>query len=72
MLVAILTLAQATLTLPGIAGIILTLAVAVDANVLIYERIRDEEREGLSPLSAVDIRLPPRPGLDHGRQHHHR
>jgi preprotein translocase subunit SecD len=54
LLLGILTLAQATLTLPGIAGIILTLAVAVDANVLIYERIRDEEREGLAPLSAVD------------------
>lgn len=44
----------ATLTLPGIAGLILTLAVAVDANVLIYERMRDEIRSGRSVLSAMD------------------
>jgi len=54
MLIAVLTVTQATLTLPGIAGLILTLAVAVDANVLIYERIRDEEREGRTPLAAID------------------
>ena len=54
MMVAALSLTQGTLTLPGIAGIILTLAVAVDANVLIYERIRDEARAGRTPISAVD------------------
>ncbi|QJT08056.1 protein translocase subunit SecD [Oceanidesulfovibrio marinus] len=45
----------ATLTLPGIAGIILTLGMAVDANVLIYERIREELRNGLTPRAAVDM-----------------
>ena len=54
LLVAILTVTQATLTLPGVAGLILTLAVAVDANVLIYERMRDEERAGRTPLLAAD------------------
>jgi len=44
----------ATLTLPGIAGLILTIAMAVDANVLIYERIRDEERSGRKPVMAID------------------
>lgn len=44
----------ATLTLPGIAGIVLTIGMAVDANVLIYERIREELRHGLSPLAAVN------------------
>lgn len=43
----------ATLTLPGIAGIVLTIGMAVDANVLIYERIREELRNGLTPLAAV-------------------
>ncbi|KPA12348.1 preprotein translocase subunit SecD [Candidatus Magnetomorum sp. HK-1] len=45
---------QATLTLPGIAGIILTIGMAVDANVIIFERIREELRVGKSPLAAVD------------------
>ncbi len=45
---------QATLTLPGIAGIVLTIGMAVDANVLIFERIREELRGGRSPLGAVD------------------
>ena len=54
LLVAVLTTTQATLTLPGVAGLILTLAVAVDANVLIYERMRDEERAGRTPLLAAD------------------
>lgn len=44
----------AALTLPGIAGLILTLAMAVDANVIIYERMRDEERAGKSPALAID------------------
>jgi preprotein translocase subunit SecD len=45
---------QATLTLPGIAGIVLTVGMAVDANVLIFERIREEIRGGRTPISAVD------------------
>ncbi|HBC54221.1 MAG TPA: protein translocase subunit SecD, partial [Alphaproteobacteria bacterium] len=49
-----LSLLQATLTLPGIAGIVLTVGMAVDANVLIFERIREELRNGKSPLNAVD------------------
>jgi preprotein translocase subunit SecD len=52
-LIAILSMFQATLTLPGIAGIILTIGMAVDANVLIYERIREESRKGMSSLYAV-------------------
>ena len=53
-LIATLSVTQATLTLPGVAGLILTLAVAVDANVLIYERMRDEARAGRTPLLAAD------------------
>jgi len=54
MLMAILSLLQATLTLPGIAGIVLTIGMAVDANVLIYERIREEQKLGRSAISAID------------------
>ncbi|MEO8811826.1 MAG: protein translocase subunit SecD [Caulobacteraceae bacterium] len=54
MLVGTMSLTQATLTLPGIAGLVLTLAVAVDANVLIYERMRDEVRGGRAAMSAAD------------------
>ncbi len=50
----VLSLLQATLTLPGIAGIVLTIGMAVDANVLIFERIREEVRAGRTPLSAID------------------
>ncbi|MBK1643797.1 protein translocase subunit SecD [Thiocapsa imhoffii] len=53
MIVAILSLLQATLTLPGIAGIVLTVGMAVDANVLIYERIREEIRNGNSPQASI-------------------
>lgn len=49
-----MSLLQATLTLPGIAGIVLTLGMAVDANVLIFERMRDEVRFGKSPLAAIE------------------
>jgi len=49
-----LSLLQATLTLPGIAGIALTIGMAVDANVLIYERIKEELRAGAKPVTAVD------------------
>jgi preprotein translocase subunit SecD len=53
-LIAALAALQATLTLPGIAGIVLTLGMAVDANVLINERIREELRLGKSPRAAID------------------
>ncbi|HEY4644930.1 MAG TPA: protein translocase subunit SecD [Steroidobacteraceae bacterium] len=53
LLAALLTLLQASLTLPGIAGIVLTVAMAVDANILIYERIREELRIGNSPLNSI-------------------
>ena len=54
MVIAAMTVGGATLTLPGIAGLILTIAMAVDANVLIYERIRDEERAGRKPAMAIE------------------
>jgi protein-export membrane protein SecD len=54
MLVAILTMMQATLTLPGIAGILLTIGMAVDSNVLIFERIREEGRAGRSAINAIE------------------
>ena len=53
MIIAVLSLLQATLTLPGIAGIVLTVGMAVDANVLIFERIREELDAGNSPQSAI-------------------
>ncbi len=53
-LVAVLSIFQATLTMPGIAGMVLTLGMAVDANVLINERIREELRLGLSPHAAMN------------------
>lgn len=53
MVVAVLSMFQATLTLPGIAGIVLTVGMAVDANVLIFERIREEVRNGLTPQAAI-------------------
>ncbi|WP_425404741.1 protein translocase subunit SecD [Hwanghaeella sp.] len=54
LIIAVLSGLQATLTLPGIAGIVLTIGMAVDANVLIFERIREELAAGRSPFSAVD------------------
>lgn len=54
LIMALLSSLQATLTLPGIAGIVLTVGMAVDANVLIFERIREEKAAGRSPISAVD------------------
>ena len=53
-IVAVLSLAGASLTLPGIAGIVLTVGMAVDANVLIFERIREELRDGASPQAAIN------------------
>jgi protein-export membrane protein SecD len=54
LLLAAMSLLQATLTLPGIAGMVLTLGMAVDANVLIHERIREEIRNGRGPVMAID------------------
>ncbi len=54
LLLAILSVLQATLTLPGMAGILLTLGMAVDANILINERIREEVRAGRTPLNAME------------------
>ena len=54
MLVGVMSLFGFTLTLPGIAGIVLTLGMAVDSNVLIYERIREEWRHGKTPLSSIE------------------
>jgi preprotein translocase subunit SecD len=54
MIVGVMSFTQAVLTLPGIAGLILTLAVAVDANVLIYERMRDELRAGRSIIASME------------------
>ena len=53
LIVAILSALQATLTMPGIAGIVLTVGMAVDANVLIFERIREEIRNGSSPQASI-------------------
>ncbi len=54
LIIALLSMLQATLTLPGIAGIVLTMGMAVDANVLIFERIREEIRNGRSIISSMD------------------
>jgi len=54
LMLAIMSVLQATLTLPGMAGILLTLGMAVDANILINERIREESRNGRPPLSALE------------------
>ena len=54
LIIAVLSLLQATLTLPGIAGIVLTVGMAVDANVLIDERIREELRSGNSPFASIE------------------
>jgi len=54
LIVAALSLLQATLTLPGIAGVVLTVGMAVDANVLIFERIKEELKNGVSPLKSIE------------------
>jgi preprotein translocase subunit SecD len=51
---AVLAMFEATLTLPGMAGILLTIGMAVDANVIIYERIREELRRGLTVRAAIE------------------
>jgi preprotein translocase subunit SecD len=53
LLAALLSMLQASLSLPGIAGIVLTVGMAVDANILIFERIREELRNGVSPHAAI-------------------
>ena len=71
MIFGVLSLLNATLTLPGIAGIVLTVGIAVDSNVLIYERIREEVRAGRTADQRDRRRLHPR-ARDHPRlQHHH-
>jgi preprotein translocase subunit SecD len=54
LLVALMSMLQAALSLPGIAGIVLTVGMAADANILIYERIREELRLGNSPQSSIN------------------
>jgi preprotein translocase subunit SecD len=53
MLIGIMSLFEATLTMPGVAGIVLTVGMAIDANVIIFERIREELREGKTPRAAI-------------------
>ena len=55
LIVAVLSMFQATLTLPGVAGILLTVGMAVDANVLIFERIREELRNGNTPQASIPL-----------------
>ncbi len=66
LMLAILSVMGATLTLPGMAGILLTLGMAVDANILINERVREEVKNGRKPLAALGSRLQAR------LRHHHR
>jgi preprotein translocase subunit SecD len=54
LILALMSMIGTTLTLPGIAGFVLTIAMAVDANVLIYERIREELRAGRTPVAAIE------------------
>jgi preprotein translocase subunit SecD len=54
LLLAGLSVLEATLTLPGIAGIVLTLGTALDANILINERIREEAQRGRTPINALE------------------
>ena len=54
LVLAIMSIMGSTMTLPGIAGVVLTIGMAVDANVLIYERIREELRAGKSPIMAIE------------------
>ena len=71
MIFGVLSMLNATLTLPGIAGIVLTVGIAVNSNVLIYERIREEVRGGRTPINAIDAGFTPR-ARHHSRfQHHH-
>jgi len=69
MIFGVLSMLSATLTLPGIAGIVLTVGIAVDSNVLIYERIREEVRAGRTAISAIDAGFT-RALADHSRLQH--
>ena len=60
---AVMSLMQATLTMPGIAGLVLTVCMSVDANVLIFERIREELRTGKTPIAAIDSGRNRLPGI---------
>ena len=71
MIFGVLSLLSATLTLPGIAGIVLTVGIAVDSNVLIYERIREEVRAGRTRDQRHRRRLHPRARHHPRFQHHH-
>ena len=55
LLISLLSLIEATLTMPGIAGIVLTVGMAVDANVLVFERIKEELRSGRSIINSIDL-----------------
>ena len=55
LLVSLLSIIEATLTMPGIAGIVLTVGMAVDANVLVFERIKEELRSGRSIINSIDL-----------------
>ena len=55
LLISMLSAIEATLTMPGIAGIVLTVGMAVDANVLVFERIKEEIRSGRSILNSIDL-----------------
>ena len=54
-IISILSLIEGTLTMPGIAGIVLTVGMAVDANVLVFDRIREELLSGRSPFNSIDL-----------------
>ena len=55
LLIAMLSMLEATLTMPGIAGIVLTIGMAVDANVLVFERVKEELRSGRSIINSIDL-----------------
>ena len=65
---ALIKLIPITLTLPGIAGLILTIGVAADSNIVIFERIKEEVRHGRSMLSAISAGLPQGHRDDHRRE----
>ena len=68
---ALVKLIPITLTLPGIAGLILTIGVAADANIVIFERIKEEARAGRSMPSAIAAGLPQGDRDDHRRERDH-
>jgi hypothetical protein len=71
LLVAVLSMLQATLTLPGMAAMALALGMAIDSNVLINERVREELRNGASPQAAINAGYRPRLGHHPGLQRDH-